>query len=71
MHMAGGLVVFGLVALLALAFYRRRFHRPAELGGHLHEGDALALLRVEFAEGKISEDEYRGRLAALRETRRV
>ncbi|HUW42308.1 MAG TPA: hypothetical protein VMV90_14975 [Rectinemataceae bacterium] len=71
MHMAGGLVVLAVIALLALAFSRRRFHRPVELGGQRHEDDAEGLLRVEFAEGKVSEDEYRGRLAALQDTRRI
>jgi uncharacterized membrane protein len=71
MHLAGGLVSLAVIALLALAFSRRRFHRPAALGGHPREEDALGLLRVEFAEGTISEDEYRGRLAALEDTRRI
>ena len=70
MHMAGGLVLLAAIALLALAFSRRRYHGSAGPDGLRGEADAVGFLRVEFAEGRISEDEYRARLAALRETRR-
>lgn len=65
-----GLCLLGLAGLsglgLGLVYVAlRRGH-----GAGLHEGQhhgAIGLLRRDFAEGKISEDVYRSRLAVLRE----
>jgi uncharacterized membrane protein len=58
----GGLLLFAgaaiLIAVVAFGHRRGRDH------GHV---SAEELLKRQFAEGKISEAEYRSRLAAIRE----
>ncbi|MDP3178120.1 MAG: hypothetical protein Q8M76_09470, partial [Spirochaetaceae bacterium] len=61
------LLFVGLAAFAIAAAFRhgmRRNGRACDAVGH---EDAIAVLRREFAEGRISEEEYRQRQAALRE----
>ncbi|MGO8692103.1 MAG: hypothetical protein ACLQMF_00385 [Rectinemataceae bacterium] len=67
MHMVGGVILFIIIVFAVLALLRRRNFRQGRFGEHAHEGDAITLLRIEFAEGRISEAEYRERLAVLKE----
>jgi hypothetical protein len=79
-HGLGGfIVVAAIVALAILAFRRHPGHGPGGQGGpygHGHGGpaepgcgpredEAVAILRRGFAEGRLTEEEYRTRLAAL------
>ncbi len=66
MHMMGGVILFAVIVFAALALLRRQGFRQGTFAGHAHEEDATTLLRVEFAEGRISEDQYKERLAALK-----
>jgi uncharacterized membrane protein len=61
----GGLLITVFVVLLVLFIARRRH------GGSWHDGpdrrlDAEEILRRSFAEGRITEEEYKSRLGALR-----
>ena len=60
----GGLVILVLViVVISLAARRWRYHRFDGPGEHL---DAEEILRRSFAEGKITEEEYKSRLSVLR-----
>ncbi len=68
-HFAGGAVVF-LGFVIFAAFIVKRRHGGDfgwSAGGPTRGEDALAVLRREFAEGRISEDDYRHRLNVLEE----
>ena len=60
----GGLFILVVVVLVvSLAARRWRYHRSYGSNEHL---DAEEILRRTFAEGRITEEEYKSRLSALR-----
>ena len=67
MHMVGGAILFIIIAFAVLALLRRQAFRREGSASMLMEGRNSTLLRIEFAEGRISEAEYRERLAVLKE----
>jgi uncharacterized membrane protein len=67
----GFCLVFAVLGLFVIATaVRWGFRHGGHHAGPAGDEDAVSLLRREFAEGKLAEDEYRSRLAALRDTRR-
>jgi len=66
-HFGGGaFVVLGLLLIGGIAFKRRHGHGAVgKARCPSREEDAISLLRREFAEGRVSEDDYRKRLDAL------
>ncbi len=60
----GGVFLAGL--FLGFIFCRHRFRRMGGQSESPHGQSAISLLRHAYAEGKISEEEYRKRLAALK-----
>lgn len=68
-HFAGGALIFLGFVVLGAFLIKRRHGRTFDLsaGGPPREEDALAILRREFAEGRINEEEYRKRLDVLQE----
>jgi hypothetical protein len=69
---AGGVILLAVGVLLVGALARPGRWRPGRRGPEApaHEEDALVILRLAYAEGRISEAEYRSRLVVLRESRR-
>jgi len=57
----------GFAAFALAAAFRHGMRRSGRACDAVNPEDAIAVLRREFAEGRISEAEYRQRLAALRE----
>ncbi|MCX7023031.1 MAG: hypothetical protein NT080_00240 [Spirochaetes bacterium] len=66
-HMIFGIFFVGVIVLIGFLVARPGFHHPGRFDGTVRGEDAVSLLRREFAEGRVSEEEYRKRLAALRE----
>jgi putative membrane protein len=64
-----GLVIAGVVALVRYTGGPHRAGRPDESGVPPGAGRAEDVLAERFARGEIDEDEYRRRLAVLRERR--
>ncbi len=62
----GGFIILGIVLLLVFSRRRWRHHFPgcSPQDGNL---DAVEILRRAYAEGLITEEEYRNRLKILRE----
>jgi uncharacterized membrane protein len=64
----GALVLLGVVVFGAIMIKRRHGDGfDQSTGDSRGEKDALAVLRREFAEGRLSEEEYRHRLEVLQE----
>jgi len=61
----GILLPLALFALVIYAVRRRHDHLRGTGACPSREEDAVSILRRDFAEGKIGEDDYRKRLAAL------
>jgi hypothetical protein len=60
-------LLLGLSALAIFAAVRHGARKRDHAGGAFCREDAVSVLRREFAEGRISEEEYRKRLATLQE----
>lgn len=64
-----GLLITGVVALVRYAGGPRRADQPGGAGTPPEPGRAEDVLAERYARGEIDEDEYRRRLATLRERR--